>query len=430
MRGKFAVVFTCIFVLIFLSTACTSSFNVPVETPSPSETAVPTPTPVPITKDIPSFFMPGLTEVGVLPTKAYKIGIIIDESKEESGYQELLQISKEYADRFDVEILLESGTNTQKQLTDATNMISSGIDFLIISPFKNEKLTQISDLCEQEGIPYITMNNRLGKTPGENGYVCAIVQDDYLMGVLTGISIVDTMVRQNGAFRGNIAEITGKIQDESTQLRSMGIRRVLSDFEGINIVCCVAGDDEADTSYKAAVNVLKAFRQDELDGIITLSDEAGLQTLQAVLDFDRDELVGKIYSMGGTKAGLTGVWYGSFAQTIEDTHQSGMFALEYALQYLEGAGDDIPPVITQVTRVFRADTEEQKEDIAKIIADLSGINSDTCLDNMGSYEMFLPDMKMQGIHYPKPYYAYPDVDAFLLEYEPFTTGEAYYNQAE
>jgi ABC-type sugar transport system substrate-binding protein len=270
------------------------------------------------------------------------------------------------------------------------------------------------------------MGAQLNSEPGQGGYVCAIVRDDYLTGVLNGISIMQTMTEKYGEPRGNIAELAGVVDDETAIMRSKGLRRVLAGHDKLRVVCSVTGGDDS-ASYAAAVNILKAYRTGELDGIVAVDDAAALQVLQAVLNYDRTELLGCIWTAGGTVDGLTGVWYGQFAQTVESTAFSGMAALEYALQYLEGQGGDIPAIVTGVTRAFAAKTQESKDGIAALVAQLKEMGASSCIESVGGYAPFLPDALLTQ-YYPTPWY---QLDAgYLKELEPYTTQDAIYASDE
>ncbi|MDD5016720.1 MAG: substrate-binding domain-containing protein [Eubacteriales bacterium] len=436
MRGRTALTLAIFAAVIFLVSSCTTNtYQSQDMESSVTATAQPTPeptAPTPVTRqDISSYYLPGLSEIGVIPEGKYKIGIIARAADgDDAWWEELLMICGAYEDKFAIEITAEIADDAQSQIDTADDMIAGGIDFLILSPYESGALSEVGDLCEGQGIPYITINDSIDKTPGEDGYVCTIIEDDYMIGVLTGISIVEAMTEKYGQPAGNIGEITGVVSDEASILRSLGIRRVFARYENLNVVCSMAGDYDEETSYKAAVNVLKAFREGELDGIITVNDDTGVQALQAVLDYDRSEMTGSIWSMGATKSGLTCVWYGDFAQTVECTTQTGMAALEYALQYLEGQGDGIPPVVASVTRVFRADTSAQADAIAVFIAEMDSKGTALCFENIGEYDLFLPDIESLGDYYPLHYYEYDDIDAYLSELEPYTTGEAAYSLEE
>lgn len=432
MKGKISLVFIVIIALVFFAASCTSNVNelqvvvpdpdgVP-DMPSPQATKA-----LPVTRqDISPFFLPGLSDIGTVPDGEYRIGMLLGKAAEDDGwYGELKKICEEYQTRFDVTIdIVMTGNSKQEHLNAATQMVTNDIDFMIMLPSADNTMGEIGDLCERSDVPYITIDKRIAKTPGRGKYICSIEQDDYMVGVLTGMSIVADMTEKYGYPKGNIGEIVNAVNDLSTQRKSMGIRRVFAEHEELNVVCSVAYQNN--TVYNAANNVLKAFRKNELDGIITVCDDTAVKTLQAVLDTDRNEMVGNIWSMSANKSGLTGVWYGDIAQTVECTSQTGMVALEYALQYLEGFGEDIPPIVASITRVFSVKTPEQSDAIAKIVADMESKNTYECFEHMGDYTLFLPDFDGMKQYYPKHYFEYTDAQGYLNEHEPFTTGDAVY----
>ena len=423
MKRKLTGILMMLAAVILIIGACAPSANsvqtsvsVTVE-PTPSMTPAPS-VPQPVT-DIPSDFLPGLSDAGVVPENPHQIGIIVKGT--ESG-SELETICKAYQERFGVTITASVAGDAAQQRAAAEELLSSGVELLIVEP-ADDAPSEVDKLCGQQGVPYISMGGRLDSEPGQNGYICAIVRDDYLTGVLTGISIVQSMNKKYGQPRGNIAELTGVVSNDTSVKRSQGLRRVFAANDKLRVVCSVAGGDDK-AAYAAAVNILKAYRVGELDGIVAADDAAALQVLQAVLNYDRTELLGAIWTAGGTTDGLTGVWYGQFAQTVESTAFSGLTALEYALQYLEGRGDDIPPVVTAVTRAFSADTEEKKTGIASLIAELKELGVTRCVESAGEYEPFLPDAALLQQYYPTPWFK--QGENYLNELEPYTTQEAIY----
>ena len=340
----------------------------------------------------------------------------------------LINICNAYSQTFDVIFSIIVVSNAQSQSSAVDAMIGDGINFLILSPYDDPDSAEAGDICAASAIPYITMNRSIDKEIGEGGYVCTIAPDAYLTGMLTGLSVVQEMTERYGYPKGNIGELPGVVFDEASRLWSMGVRRVLSEYEELNVVCSITGGNDDDTRYKAAVNLLKAFRADELDGIITFDDEAAVMTLQAMADYDRGEMTGLIWSVGGTKDGLTAVWYGDIAQTIERNGQTGMTALEYALQYLEGTGQDIPPVVGAMARVFAAQTQPQKDAVAALIADMNTLGINVCFESIGDYALFMPDTQALESVYPKPYYQQDDM--YLSEFEPYVTADAIYDTEE
>ena len=408
---------------------------VPDPTPSPQEKAQPTqaPTPAPpVTPPDISQFLPGLSESGATPENEYTIGIIMDQTQDNEAWQrEIDGIGEKYAQRFGVTIITQlTGKAKAMQMWAARYMAERGVDFLIISPAEADSLEEVAAVCEQNGTPYITINRRITAVPGEGNYICSIENDDYMAGVLTGMSIMQKMTEKYGEPKGNIGEITADVSDRAAQLKSMGIRRVFEKYSELNVVCSMVGGSDADAQYKAAGNVMKAFRRGELDGIVTMNGDIALQTLQAALDTDRDDVIGSIWTMGATRQTLTGVWHGQFAQAVECPCQSGMVAIEYALQYLEGHGEDIPPVVVAMTRVFEARTDAQRDGIAQVIAEMDEKQTGVIFEHMGAYLPFLPDTGEMRKFYPQHYFQYRNVEAFLRQLEPFSTGPAHYAARE
>lgn len=419
-----------IIVLLILASlsACADGQNLPAAaaaSATPVPTPEPTPVPDPITRtDIPAYFAPGLQQVGAQPTQAYHIGVIAGGAFSEDAMRAALDdICAAYASSFNIAVSIQKAVSEAAQVGAAQYLLGSGIDLLIISAYGDR--TRVGALCDSQDIPYITMDCRAG-TPGQGGYICSIERDDYLIGMLTGLSVADTLTEKYGEPRGNIGEIVGAVSDEASILRSAGLRRALSGYPGIQVVCSVT--TEGDTAYHAATNVMRAYRAGELDGIVAQDDAMALEALQAAVNYERDELIGFIWSAGASKDGLTGVWYGQLAQTVEVTAQSGMMAFEYALQYLEGAGGGIPPVVCSMTRAFYAASQQQKNAIAEIIAQMDAQGSARCMDSAGDYALFFPTERLAEV-YPKHYYEYADTAAFIAQFAPFTTEEAVYTPA-
>ncbi len=418
-------IFIFVILLVFMAFGCTTQAKMPVAVQAEAAiTPVPTP-PVAVTRaDFPSLYLPGLAQAGIIPAQEYHIGIVYGMDKG-AAFSELEKLCQNYEDSLGIQVALVQ-TAPHRQAAAVEEVLDKDIDFLIFAPGGDDALTEADTQCVQHDVPYITIGRRIEASPGKGSYVCSIEPDYYLTGVLTGLSVVKTMKAEYGRPFGNIAEITGVVSDEASVLRSIGLRRVLSRYTSLGVVCSVAGNNDKNTVYKAAVNIFKAYREGELDGIVVPDDAAALVVLQAAADYDRDDVTGRIWSVGATVDGLTGVWYGQLAQTVETTGQTGMAAMEYALQYLEGNKEDIPPVVTAMTRSFTAETPDKADGIARLIAALKDCGAQSSLESIGDYVLFMPDETQLLEVYPKRYDTYTEVQSFLGALEPYTTKDAVY----
>jgi len=379
---------------------------------------------VPVTPDdFPFSYFPKLGVSGAIPQKAYHIGVVIEKT---SPYAPNLaafeELGKKYEESFGMTVTIERPDDAAQSVR---RMIADGIELLIYAPGEDEN--QIGAICEDCGVPYITIGRRTEARPGEGRYVLSIEPDLFYSGILAGQHIADTMKARYGEPFGNIAEITGVVSDEASILRSGGLRHALAPYDRINVVCSVAGSDDADTIYKAAENIFKAYREGELDGIVVPDDGAALTVLQAALDYDRNDVAGSIWSTGATAEGLTGVYYGQFAQTVETWSQTGLAAMEYAVRYLNG-GTGFPPAVTALMRSFTAETQEKKDGIKELIAALKERNAQSCLESEGAYAAYLPDTSR--FNYPQRYDLYTDPAKYLSAYAPYTTEKAIYMQKQ
>lgn len=393
----------------------------PEQTPAPTESPKVAVTP----EDYPLSFLSGLNESGAIPQRSYHIGIVIGKSSPCATHaKEFFALADVYKDAFGITMEIEQPED-DAQISTIEQMLVNGIDFLIFAPGGDDPLGEADALCAEQAVPYMTIGRRIEATPGAGSYICTIEPDEFLNGLLTGLDILNVMEAQYGEPFGNIAEITGVVTEETSILRSRGLRKALALYSNLNVVCSVAGNDDEETIYRAAVNIFKAYREGELDGIVVPDDSAALTVLQAALDYDRNDVAGRIWSTGATVDGLTGVYHGQLAQTIETASQTGIAAMEYALSYLEG-GVDIPPVITSLTRVFTAETQQKKDGIAFIIAALKDRGANSCHESIGEYDLFIPDEAQLRTYYPQRYDTYVNVEKYLAAFEPYTTQKAIY----
>jgi hypothetical protein len=78
-----------------------------------------------------------------------------------------------------------------------------------------------------------------------------------------------------------------------------------------------------------------------------------------------------------------------------------------------------------MTRVFAAGSQEAKDGIASLIAQMESLGFSYCTDDMGAYAPFLPGEELAGV-YPVHYYEQGDIATYLAAVSPYTTQEAVY----
>ena len=184
----------------------------PTPEPTPEPTPAPTPEPTPeagnsITLEyIPAQALPDIEHPGAVPDMPYTIAISNGDMANEwrrTFWADLSATGEMYTERFGIKVIeANSGSDSTKQVQDAQTLLAKQPDLLLLSPNEAAPLAVVGDMCEEAGIPYITLDRTVTRTPGQGMYVCAIMIDGYQQGVRNGVRIVDDMIRKNGEPRG------------------------------------------------------------------------------------------------------------------------------------------------------------------------------------------------------------------------------------
>lgn len=370
--------------------------------------------------DFPKTFLPGLDNIGAVPLKKYKIAISNGDMANEwrrTFWEDMTNFAEQYKERFGIEyIVANSGNNSTKQIQDVQSLLAQQPDILIMSPNEAGPLSVVVDMCEQAGVPLITVDRGLERTPGEGMYIAAIQIDGYLNGVANGISLVAKLTEKYGEPKGNVAEITGVLGSSVSVQRSQGIRRVIADYPNIKMVTVRNGDFDRDASFKAAQDILTVNKKGELDAIMCSCDTSAIAAIEAIKSAGRDELLGYIWGVDGLAEALDSIVKGEMVETNECPPYFGMVSFEYAIHYLNGV--DIPSIIPVPQRDFSAETPEKKAKLEEMVAICEERGQLFISSDLGGYDILVPDMDELAIYYPKPFWE--QSEEWNNEFEPYT----------
>lgn len=371
-------------------------------------------------KDFPREFLPGLDEVGAVPLMKYKIAISNGDMANEwrrTFWDDMIAFADKYKERFGIEIIAaNSGNNSTKQIQDVQSLLAQKPDLLIMSPNESGPLSVVVDMCEKAGVPLITVDRGLDRKPGEGMYISSIQSDGYHNGVSNGISLVKKLTEKYGEPRGRVAEIAGILGSSVSQMRSQGIRRVLSEYPNIKIVTVRPGDFDRQTSYKAAQDILTVNKKGELDAIMSSCDTSAIAAIEAIKSAGRTELLGYLWGVDGTTEALEAILNGEMVETDECPPYFGMIAFEYAIHYLNGK--QIPAIVPVPQRNFSADTPEKRAKLEEMLDAAKKANVLFISSSLGGYDLLVTDMQEFKRFYPKPYWEQPE--EWLKEFAPYT----------
>ena len=247
----------------------------------------------------------GTTEKG--QKKKIKIGMSIDDLRLER-WQKDRDIFKAEAEKLGAEVIVVSANgDSQKQLTDAENLLSQGIDVLVIIPNNGEVMAPIVDEAHKAGVKVLAYD-RLITNSDVDFYISF---DNVKVGELQAEAIIQK------APKGNFFLMGGSPTDNNARLFREGQMKVLQpliDKGDIKIV----GDQWVkdwlpEEALKIMENALTA-NNNKIDAVIASNDSTAGGAIQAL---NAQGLGGKV-PISGQDADLAGVKQQKYLYNLEE----------------------------------------------------------------------------------------------------------------
>ena len=222
-------------------------------------------------------------------------------------------------------IVLDAQGDANKQNDQVYNMISQGVDAIIIDPYDREQQVPAIEASADAGIPIIEMNAST-VSPQRTSYVGS---DD----IVSGRLLARELLRLAGG-KGNIIIIHGVAGQNSEVMRHAGLEEVLKEFPQAKIV----GEKVCDWDRAKALAAVENFIQSGLkfDIVFGENDEMALGALVALENADRRKGV----FVGGVDAipdALDAVKDGRLDCTVfQNSAAQARKALDVAIEAAEG----------------------------------------------------------------------------------------------
>lgn len=168
-------------------------------------------------------------------------------------------------------IVLDAQGDANKQNDQVYNLISQGVDAIIIDPYDREQQVPAVEASADAGIPIIEMNAST-VSPRRTSYVGS---DD----IVSGRLLARELLRLSGG-KGNIVVIHGVAGQNAEVMRHSGLEEVLKEFPDAKIVA----EKVCDWDRAKALAAVENFVQSGLDFNIVFgeNDEMALGALVAL----------------------------------------------------------------------------------------------------------------------------------------------------
>lgn len=220
------------------------------------------------------------------------------------------------------------------QATQVNDMISMGIDALLIVPVDSQGCRTIMKTCKDAGVFVVNIDNVIG----EDDYdVCdaIVASDNYSLGYISGEDVVTRY--PDGA---NIAIVHTPISESCVIAVNAfwdAIKEKAADSSKYVEVTVQAGNGDTQQSFSVATDILQAH--DNIDVIFCVDDPTAMGVIQAIEDAGLTGKIG-VYGKDASPDGKKAIVEGTL---VHDAGQSpitiGKTGVERCLQLIAGDTD-------------------------------------------------------------------------------------------
>ena len=254
-----------------------------------------------------------------------KIGISMPTQSLERWNRDGSYLQKQFEDAgYEVE-LTYSDNETDRQVNDIQNLISDGVNLLVVAAIDGEALNTVMDEAADAGIPVISYD-RLIKSDAVSYYISF---DNYTVGTLQGQYVIDTLDLDNAGDKTyNIEFTAGDPADNNAGYFFNGAYDTLKPYLDAGTLNVVSGQTDFDsvataqwdtqTALERMQNILASYYADgtQLDVALCSNDSTALGVTQAIeSDYAGDNTV-LITGQDGDEANLANIVDGKQSMTV------------------------------------------------------------------------------------------------------------------
>jgi ribose transport system substrate-binding protein len=242
-------------------------------------------------------------------------------------YVALMDAAKIEAEKQGVEFTyLDAQNNIQKQNNDIMDLISKGVDVLLINPVDPEGVTPSVESAKRAGIPIVAVDRSI------NGVIDSLIgRDNKIMGKVSGDLAVE-LLGGVGKAQGKILEIQGAAGCAVMMARRDGFHEAVDAEKGIEVIQSPYCDYVRSKAVKATQDIFQAHP--DIDLIYAHNDDMALGGLQVFEQNGKDvHVVGVDGLMEAVKAIMDGRYDGT---AMNDPAVLGTLAIQTAVKLAKG----------------------------------------------------------------------------------------------
>ncbi|KJD32033.1 LacI family transcriptional regulator [Tamlana sedimentorum] len=255
-------------------------------------------------------------------------------------YQALFQSVKANTEKNGMIFLSADGQDDiNKQVAAVEDLITKGVDALLLNPKDPEALVGVTKLAKKAGIPVFILDSSINP---DAEFVTTIQSNNHANGALAG----EWLAKKFGRQKMNIALLSGNAGNPVGRTRKQGLLEGITEEQlrsigkiDLNVKTQMYTDWSYAGGLKAMEDVLVAHP--DINVVITESDVCVLGAIKAIAQAGKTDDILIVAAADGQKEAIKYImetdFYGCTA--MNSPVQIGKNAVEYAIQYMNGKRD-------------------------------------------------------------------------------------------
>ncbi len=282
--------------------------------------------------------------------KTYKIGMSIDTTAQAWRAGLVEDVTKEAAKHPEVELTVtDANGSSTKQISDVEDLITKGVEAILISPIESQPLTAVCKKAYDQGIHVLVLDRAL---EGE-AWTTFIGANNRNIGAEAGEYILNYMTENSLT---KVVELQGTPGSSPCRDRSEPFVLAL-DGSNIEIVAQQTANWTETEAIEVTENLLQAYPKGEIDLIYAQCDVMALGALKAIKSAGRDEI--KIVSIDGQKEALEAIKEGKIQATFTYPFP-GAEGIRVAMKLIDG--QNFEKIIDMPSELITNDNVDQYYD--------------------------------------------------------------------
>ncbi|CAA7600849.1 Periplasmic binding protein domain [Acididesulfobacillus acetoxydans] len=225
-------------------------------------------------------------------------------------------------------ITTDAENDIQKQNNDVQDLITKGVNALIIDPVNPQGIAPALAAAQKAKIPVIAVDR-----PAEGPIVTFVGRDNEKMGELAGQEAVKLLGGQGHA-KGLVIEIQGAAGDKVMMARRDGFDKIVGAESGVKIIHSPYCDYIRSKAVAAMQDLIQKYPNVSL--VYAHNDDMALGALQVLKQYHLDKKV-KIVSIDGLTEDIKAIMDGyANATVLNDPQYEGKLAADTAIGAING----------------------------------------------------------------------------------------------